>query len=170
MENLKVILTEEQIQNRVRELGETITNDYKGKFPHCICVLKGANTFFSDLIKRLNLNITVDFVKISSYKNGTVSNDIELVNGLTDAVKDRDVLIVDDVLDSGKTLNYFVDELKKQRPTSVKTCVFLNKPERREIDVSADYVGFNINCGFVVGYGMDYAERFRNLPYLAELL
>lgn len=170
MKNYKILLTEEQIGKRVKELGAQITADYAGKEPVIICMLKGAVYFFADLIKSIKIPIMIDFARLSSYKNGTVGGEMELVSNITAEIKDKDVIIVEDIVDSGKTLSYFIGLLKKKQPKSVKICAFLDKKERREVDISADYIGFDVPCGFVIGYGLDYAEKFRELPFLAEVI
>ena len=164
------MLTEEQISKRVKELGAQITADYAGKEPVIICMLKGAVYFFADLIKSVKTPIMIDFARLSSYKNGTVGGEMELISNITAEIKDKDVLIVEDIVDSGKTLSYFINLLKNRQPRSVKICAFLDKKERREVDITSDYVGFDIPCGFVIGYGLDYAEKFRELPFLAEVI
>lgn len=169
MKNFKIVLTEEQIEQRVRELGEEITRDYQGKSPVFICMLKGAVLFFTDLVKRVELPVSFEFARLSSYKNGTESGEMEVVNDITADISGKDVIIVEDVVDSGKTLAFFAEMLKKKHPASIKICSFLDKPDRRVSDINVDYVGFKLHCGFVIGYGMDYAERFRDLPYLAEI-
>lgn len=169
MKQLKVVLSKEQIQERIAELGKQISADYKGKNPILICMLKGAVVFFADIIRNLNIPLSMEFVRLSSYKNGTTSGEMEVVNDLNVDITGRDVIIVEDVVDSGNTLSFFVDLLKSKNPNSVKICAFLDKPERRTVNVNVDYVGFRVECGFVIGYGLDYAERFRELPYLAEI-
>lgn len=169
MKKLKVVLSEKQIQERVAELGKQISADYKGKRPVIICMLKGAVVFFSDLIRNLDVPLSMEFVRLSSYRNGTSSGEMQIVNDLNVDVNGKDVLIVEDVVDSGKTLSFFIDLVKKKNPASVKICAFLDKPERRTVNVDVDYVGFKVECGFVIGYGLDYAESFRELPYLAEI-
>ena len=173
--NFKVLLTYDQIQARVKELAEKITLDYSSvdnsiKRPVFICTLKGAIYFFADLTRNIKRPIMLDFAKLSSYKNGTVSGELEMQSDITTDITDRDVIIVEDIIDSGKTLKYFTELLKKRNPRSIKVCTFLDKKERREVDMQADYVGFDIPCGFVVGYGLDYAEKYRELPYLAEII
>ncbi len=174
-ENLRVLLTPEQIQKRVKELADKITLDYSSidnsiRRPVFICTLKGAVYFFADLTKNIKRPIMLDFAKLSSYRNGTVSGEMELQSDITTNIEGRDVIIVEDIIDSGKTLKFFVELLKKRNPKSVKVCAFLDKKERREVDMEADYVGFEIPNVFVVGYGLDYAEKYRELPYLAEVI
>ena len=161
--NIKVRLSEEQIQKRVKELAAQITLDYSSvdnsiRRPVFICTLKGAIYFFADLTKNIKRPIMLDFAKLSSYRNSTASGKMEMQSDITTDIEGRDVIIVEDIIDSGKTLAYFVDVLKKKNPKSIK------------IDIKADYVGFDIPCGFVVGYGLDYAEKYRELPYLGELI
>ena len=173
--NFKVVLTEEQIQKRVKELANQITLDYSSidnsiRRPVFICTLKGAVYFFADITKNIKRPIMLDFAKLSSYRNGTVSGEMEMQNDITTDIEGRDVIIVEDIIDSGKTLKFFVEHLKTKNPKSIKICAFLDKHERREVDIKADYVGFDVPCGFVVGYGLDYAEKYRELPYLAELI
>lgn len=173
--NLKIILTADQIQKRVKELANQITLDYSSidnsiRRPVFICTLKGAVYFFADITKNIKRPIMLDFAKLSSYKNGMVSGKMEMQYDITTDIEGRDVIIVEDIIDSGKTLAFFVDMLKKRNPKSIKICAFLDKKERREVEIKADYVGFDIPCGFVVGYGLDYAEKYRELPYLAEII
>ena len=173
--NLKILLTEEQIQKRVKELAAQITLDYSSvdnsiRRPVFICTLKGAIYFFADITKNIKRPIMLDFAKLSSYRNGTTSGELVMQNDITTDIEGRDVIIVEDIIDSGKTLKYFVEYLKQKNPASIKICAFLDKKERREVDIKADYVGFDIPCGFVVGYGLDYAEKYRELPYLAEVI
>ncbi|MBQ6922139.1 MAG: hypoxanthine phosphoribosyltransferase [Clostridia bacterium] len=170
MEEYRVILDQETIQKRVKELGEQITRDYAGKEPVIICMLKGAVFFFADLTKNIKLPVMIDFARLSSYKNGTVSGQMELVYDITAQIEGKDVILVDDIVDSGKTLSYFIKLLKNRNPNSVKICAFLDKKERREVNINVDYVGFDIPCGFVIGYGLDYAEKYRELPFLAEFI
>ena len=170
MENYRILLSQEQIQKRVKELGEQITKDYHGKEPVFIGMLKGAVYFFSDLTKNVKLPLMIDFARLSSYRNGTTSGEMELIADITANIDGKDVIIVEDIVDSGKTLSYFVNLLKKKNPASIKICAFLDKKERREVDITADYVGFDIPCGFVIGYGLDYAEKYREFPFLAEII
>ena len=169
MENYKILLSQETIAKRIKELGEEITRDYADKKPVMICMLKGAVYFFADLTKNIKLPLMLDFARLSSYRNGTTSGQMELIYDITAEIEGRDVILVEDIVDSGKTLSYFIELLKKRHPASVKICAFLDKKERREVDITADYVGFDIPCGFVIGYGLDYAEKYRELPFLAEI-
>ncbi|MBQ3596273.1 MAG: hypoxanthine phosphoribosyltransferase [Clostridia bacterium] len=160
----------EEIQARVKELGQQITRDYQGKSPVIICMLKGAVYFFADLTKHIDLPIMIDFARLSSYRNGTVSGEMQVIADITTDIKNKDVIIVEDIIDSGKTLSYFIKMLEKHNPASIKICAFLDKKERREVDIKVDYVGFDIPNYFVIGYGLDYAEKYRDLPFLAEVL
>lgn len=170
MDNYKILLSQETIAKRVKELGEEITRDYQDKKPVVICMLKGAVYFFADLTKNIKLPLMLDFARLSSYRNGTTSGQMELIYDITAKIEGRDVILVEDIVDSGKTLAYFIELLKKRHPASVKICAFLDKKERREVDIKVDYVGFDIPCGFVIGYGLDYAERYREFPFLAEII
>ena len=170
MNNFKIVLTEEQIQKRVKELGHQITKDYQGKSPVVICMLKGAIVFFSDVVRNLNVPLSMEFARLSSYRNGTTSGEMEVVQDVNSDISGKDVIIIEDIVDSGKTLSYFIQLLQKKNPASIKICAFLDKKERREVEVKVDYAGFDIECGFVVGYGLDYAERYRELPFLAEVI
>ncbi len=170
MDNYKILLSQETIEKRIKELGEEITRDYQGKEPVVICMLKGAVYFFADLTKNIKLPLMLDFARLSSYRNGTTSGQMELIYDITAKIEGRDVILVEDIVDSGKTLSYFIKLLKKRNPASVKICAFLDKKERREVDINVDYVGFDIPCGFVIGYGLDYAEKYREFPFLAEIV
>ncbi len=170
MDNVKIVLTEEQIQARVKELAQKISADYEGKEPVVICMLKGAVYFFADLTKYMSIPIKIDFARLSSYKNGTTSGVMEIISNITSNIEDKDIIIVEDIVDSGKTLAYFIKLMQDKKPASIKICAFLDKKERREVQIKVDYVGFDIPCGFVVGYGMDYAEQYRDLPYLGEII
>ena len=170
MEEYRIILDQNTIQERVKKLGEQITKDYAGKEPVVICMLKGAVFFFADLVKNIKLPLMIDFARLSSYKNGTVSGQMELVYDITAQIEGKDVILVEDIVDSGKTLSYFIKLLNNRKPNSVKICAFLDQKERREVNINVDYVGFDIPCGFVIGYGLDYAEKYRELPFLAEFI
>ena len=170
MDNYRILLTQEQIQERVKELGAEISRDYEGKEPVIICMLKGAVYFFADLTKHITIPIMIDFARLSSYRNGTTSGKMELIANITAKIEGKDVIIVEDIVDSGKTLAYFISLLKEKNPASIKICSFLDKKERREADINADYIGFDMPCGFVIGYGLDYAEKYREFPFLAEII
>ena len=169
--NYKVLLSSETIQKRVKELGLQITADYAGKDPVIICMLKGAIYFFADLTKNISLPITIDFARLSSYRNGITSGKMEVISNITAEIENKDVIIVEDIVDSGKTLAYFIEMLKQKNPHSIKICSFIDKKASHKVDITADYVGFDLDdCGFVIGYGLDYAEKYRELPFLAEVI
>ena len=163
----RVLISEEQIQRRISELAAQITEDYRDKEPILVCILKGAVLFYSDLTRRIDTHISMDFMSVSSYGNGTTSSGaVRIVKDLDEPLEGKDVLIVEDIIDSGNTLHYLVEILYKRRPNSIKICTLLDKPERRTADVKVDYSGFNIPDEFVVGYGLDYAQKYRNLPFI----
>lgn len=166
----QILLTEEQLQEKVRELGKQITADYKGRTPLVICVLKGAFIFMSDLVKQIEVPIEIDFMAVSSYGNSTKSTGVvKIIKDLDASVEGRDVLIVEDIIDSGLTLSYLIDVLERRNALSVSVVTLLDKPERRAVDLEVEYKGFILPDEFVVGYGLDYAERYRNLPYIGIL-
>ena len=164
------IVTQEQMRSRIRELGKQISADYAGKDLVLVGVLKGAYAFFADLARAIRIPVQVDFIIVTSYgTQAKTSGKVKLVTELTEKIKDRDVLLVEDIVDSGLTVQYLTKALAKQKPRSIKVCTLLNKPERRVVDVQLQYVGFKIPNQYVVGYGLDYQQKYRNLPYLAVL-
>lgn len=165
----KVLVAEEDIRRRVDELGKEITRDYAGMQPIAVCVLRGAIPFYADLIRRIDLPVTVDTITVSSYGSGTVSGKLKVITDMRTSVEGRDVLVVDDIIDSGKTSVALIEMLKERGAKSVKTCALLDKPSRRVVDIKGDYVGFAIPDEFVVGYGLDWNEKFRNLPHVYTL-
>ncbi|MBC1575406.1 hypoxanthine phosphoribosyltransferase [Listeria booriae] len=166
----KVLISEEEIQEKIAELGKELTAEYEGRFPLVIGVLKGATPFMTDLLKRVDTHLEMDFMDVSSYGNGTVSTgEVKIIKDLNTSVEGRDVLIIEDIIDSGRTLSYLVDLLKYRKAKSVKLVTLLDKPEGRNVEIDADYVGFVVPNEFVVGYGLDFAERYRNLPYIGVL-
>ncbi len=166
----EILVTEEEIQKKVKELGEQITRDYQGKNLMLVGILKGAVMFLSDLAKNIRMPVMIDFMAVSSYGNSTESSGIvRIVKDLDCSVHDKDILIVEDIIDTGLTLSYLTDNLKKRKAKSVKIVTLLDKPERRKVEVPVDYVGFVIPDEFVIGYGIDYAEKYRNLPFVAAL-
>ncbi|HHU64145.1 MAG TPA: hypoxanthine phosphoribosyltransferase [Clostridiales bacterium] len=166
----KILISQEELTKRVRELGQQITRDYAGKELVLIGVLKGAVMFFSDLAREIKLPIVMDFIAVSSYGDATHSSGVvRILKDLDEIIEGKHVLIVEDIVDTGLTLNYLVDNLKSRKPSSIKICCFLDKPSRRMVDVKVDYKGFDIPDEFVVGYGLDYAEKYRNLPYVSIL-
>jgi hypoxanthine phosphoribosyltransferase len=161
----EVLLDSRVIQKRVRELGAQITCDYQGKSPHLIGILKGASIFHADLVRSIDLGLSFDFIAVGSYGGSTKSSgEVRILKDLDESLEGRDVLLVEDILDTGLTLNYLVQNLHSRGPKSLKVVTLLNKPSRREIQVNADYVGFSIPDHFVVGYGLDFNQRYRNLP------
>lgn len=166
----QVLFSDKQIRNRVRELGEEISSDYSEKKPITIAVLKGAAIFHADLIRSLSIGVVVDFISVSSYQSSTTSSGVvKILKDVELNLKGRDVLLVEDIIDTGLTVKQLITELKKQQPASIRVCSLLSKPERRKIEVPIDYLGFEIPDIFVVGFGLDYAEKFRNLPYIGVL-
>jgi hypoxanthine phosphoribosyltransferase len=167
---LKVLIDEHQIQQRVKELGEQIACDYQGRHVHLICILKGACIFLADLIRHLPLEMSLDFMAVSSYANSLhTSGEVKIIKDLDSTIQGRDVLIVEDILDTGLTLDYLSRSLQARNPKSLNICALLSKASRRIKDVKAAYVGFEIPDEFVVGYGLDFAEKFRNLPTISVM-
>ena len=164
-----VLISRTQIHRRVRELAKQIESDFAGRDLVVVSLLNGTVMFLADLIRSLDMPLRLDFIGVSSYGSGTVSRELVFTKELRLDVRDRDVLLVDDILDTGKTLTTVIAKLQKLRPRQIKTCVLLNKPARRVENVQADYAGFEIPDLFVVGYGLDYAERYRNLPFVGVL-
>ena len=166
-ERISVLLSEEAVDKRINEIGEQISKDYEGKTIHMICVLKGGVFFMTELAKRISVPVSMDFMAISSYGADTKSSGvIKIVKDLDESITGKDVLVVEDIVDSGRTLSYLLMMLKERKPNSLKLCTLLDKPDRRVIDVNVDYTGFDIPDEFVVGYGLDYAQKYRNLPYI----
>ena len=166
----KILFSQEQLQTRVRELGAQITRDYAGKEVAVAAILRGSYVFMADLTRAIELPITVDFMSVSSYGSGTSSSgQVEIKKDLSDPIEGKELLIVEDILDSGNTLYYLSDVLRARKPASIRICTLLDKPDRRTRPIRADYVGFTIPDAFVVGYGLDYDEKYRNLPYIGIL-
>jgi len=169
-EKHKVLYSEKKIKARVKELAAQISEDYEGRTPYLIVVLKGAVIFGSDLLRQLTIPSEVDFIGISSYGQGTRSTGIvRITKDLDASIESKHILIVEDIVDSGQTLNYLINTLRQRRPASLKIVSFLDRPERREVDVKIDYTGFDIPDAYVLGYGMDYREMYRNVPYIFVL-
>ena len=165
--HIEVMLQEETVNRRIRELGEEISRDYEGKTVHLICILKGSVYFTCELAKRITVPVTMDFMQGSSYGAATKSSGVvRIVKDLDEPITGRDVIIVEDIIDSGRTLSHLKDLLGQRQPASLKICTLLDKPERRVTDVDVEYVGFQIEDKFVVGYGLDYDQQYRNLPYI----
>ena len=166
----QILYTEEELRSRVQDLGAQITADYAGKAPMLISILRGSYIFMADLTRAIHLPVTVDFMAVSSYGAGTVSSgQVEIKKDLSDSIEGRDLIIVEDILDSGNTLYYLMDVLRARKPASIRICTLMDKPERRTKPITADYVGFTIPDAFIVGYGLDYDEKYRNLPYVGVL-
>ncbi|MGL5439961.1 MAG: hypoxanthine phosphoribosyltransferase [Filifactoraceae bacterium] len=163
----EVLCSEEEIDSRIKELGKEITSDYDGKKLYVISLLKGSFIFAADLIRKIDVPIRVGFMVTSSYGNREESSgNVELKLDITDDIENAHVLIVDDITDSGITMNYVVEHIKLKNPASIKTCVLLDKPDRRQVDFEADYIGFSIEDRFVVGYGLNYGDYYRDIPYV----
>jgi hypoxanthine phosphoribosyltransferase len=166
----KILIAEDELQAKVKELGAKITEDYQGKDLLLVCVLKGAVLFVSDLMKRIDLPLEIDFMAISSYGSNTQSSGVvRILKDLNQSIEGRNVLIVEDIIDSGLTLSYLAENLRARGPESVEICTILDKPDRRTTYLDIKYTGFQVPDEFVVGYGLDYAEKYRNLPYIAVL-
>ena len=164
------IVTQEEMRTRIRELGKQITTDYTGKDFVLVGVLKGAYAFYADLARAIRIPMRVDFLMVTSDRSrAKTSGKVRMVTELTEDIKGKDVLLVEDIVDSGLTAQYLLKTLAKRKPRSIKVCTLLSKPDRRIIDVTIDYVGFKIPNKYVVGYGLDYQQKYRNLPYLAVL-
>lgn len=166
-EKITTLLSEAEVTKRIREMADKITKDYSGKQLHLIGVLKGSVFIVTELAKNINLPLTMDFMAVSSYGNGTESvGRVKIVKDLDESIEGKDVLLVEDIVDSGNTLSFLKEMLLSKKPATLKLCTLLDKPSRREKDIKVDYVGFEIPDEFVVGYGLDYAQKYRNLPYI----
>ena len=166
-ETIKVLLSEEEVDARIKEIGEQISKDYQGKEVHLICVLKGGSFFMCELAKRITVPVSFDFMSVSSYGGDTKSSGVvKIVKDLDESITGKDVIIVEDIVDSGRTLSYLMEMLKDRGPKSLSLCTLLDKPDRRVVDVHVNYTGFQIPDEFVVGYGLDYDQKYRNLPYI----
>lgn len=166
----KVLISEDEIRNRVKELGAQITEDYEGEEILVIGILKGAVIFMSELVQRIGKPVKIDFMDVSSYGTKSVSTgEVEIIKDIEYSIEDENILIVEDIIDTGYTLSYLVKDLENRGAKSVKICTFLDKIDRREVDIPIDYIGYEIPDEFIVGYGLDYAEMYRNLPYVAAL-
>lgn len=169
-DKVRVMIPEEQVTLRIKELAQQISKDYEGKSVHLICILKGSIVFSCDLAKRLTIPVTFDFMSVSSYGSETVSSGrVRILKDLDESIQGRNVLIVEDIIDSGRTLAYLKDLLGGRAPESLEICTLLDKPDRRETEVDVKYVGFVIPDEFVVGYGLDYNQYYRNLPYVGVI-
>lgn len=166
----EVLISQEQIREKTRELGRRIGKDYEGKNPLLICVLKGGLMFLADLMREIRMPLEIDFMAVSSYGDATESSGVvRILMDLDRNIRGRHVLIVEDIIDTGRTLNYIIENLRTRGPASIKICTLLNKPARRVLEIPVDYVGFEIPDRFVIGYGLDYGEIYRNLPFVGVL-
>lgn len=166
-ETVRVLLSEEEVDRKIAEIAHKISEDYDGESVHLICVLKGGVFFTCELAKRLTIPVSMDFMSVSSYGADTKSSGVvKIIKDLDEGIEGKNVLIVEDIIDSGRTLSYLLENLKNRNPKSLKLCTLLDKPERRVVEVNVDYTCFNIPDEFVVGYGLDYAQKYRNLPYI----
>jgi hypoxanthine phosphoribosyltransferase len=167
----KILITREQLQTRIAELGNTISHDYAGKDLLLVCILKGGVLFLSDLVRATRIPHAFDFMAISSYGGARTESSgvVRILMDLNTSIENRNVLIVEDIVDTGRTLSYIIENLRTRNPASLKICALLNKPSRREVEVAIDYIGFNVPNEFVVGYGLDYNEVYRNLPFIGVL-
>ena len=169
-DKISVLISEKEVEERIKQLADQITKDYAGKEVHLICVLKGSIFFTCELAKRIPLPVTFDFMSVSSYGNQTESSGrVKIVKDLDEPIDGKEVIVIEDIIDSGRTLSYLMDLLNARKPASLKLCTLLDKPDRRVTDVKVDYVGFEIPDKFVVGYGLDYAQKYRNLPYIGVI-
>lgn len=166
-ERVRVMLTEEEVDARIQQIGEEISRDYAGKEVHLVCVLKGGSFFMCELAKRIEVPVSLDFMSVSSYGGSTKSSGVvKIVKDLDEPLLDKNVIVVEDIVDSGRTLSYLLELLGQRGPASMRLCTLLDKPDRRVVDVDVHYKGFEIPDEFVVGYGLDYDQRYRNLPYI----
>lgn len=166
-EKIRVLLSEEEVSAKIKEVAAQIDKDYEGKCVHMIGVLKGGVYAMCELSKRLTVPVSLDFMSVSSYGDGTTSSGVvKIVKDLDQSLEGKDVLIVEDIIDSGRTLSYLIEILKQRKPNSLRLCTLLDKKERRVVDVDVDYCCFDIPDEFVVGFGLDYAQKYRNLPYI----
>lgn len=166
-ERIEVLLSEAEVDAKIQELGEQISKDYAGKQVHLVCVLKGGSFFMCELAKRITVPVSLDFMSVSSYGSDTKSSGVvKIVKDLDEPLQGKDVLVVEDIVDSGRTLSYLLEMLHDRKPNSLKLCTLLDKPDRRVVEVGVDYTAFQIPDEFVVGYGLDYDQKYRNLPYI----
>ncbi len=165
--HIEQLISEEDVDKKIKEIGEQISRDYAGKEVHLICVLKGGSFFLCELAKRISVPVSLDFMSVSSYGGDTKSSGVvKIVKDLDESIKDKDVIIVEDIVDSGRTLSYLLSMMRDRGPRSLRLCTLLDKPSRRVTDVKVDYTAFEIPDEFVVGYGLDYDQKYRNLPYI----
>lgn len=166
-EKINVLISEETVDAKIKEIGEKISKEYEGQQVHLLCILKGSVFFTCELAKRITVPVTMDFMSVSSYGDGTSSSGVvRIAKDLDETIEGKNVIVIEDIIDSGRTLSYLLEILQKRNPRSMKLCTLLDKPDRRVKNVKVDYVGFEIPDEFVVGYGLDYAQKYRNLPYI----
>lgn len=166
-EQVRIMLSEDKVNARIAELAKQISEDYAGRCVHLVCILKGSIFFTCELAKRITVPVTLDFMSVSSYGDDTKSSGVvRMVKDLDEPLQGKDVIVIEDIIDSGRTLSYLMENLGNRNPASLRLCTLLDKPERRVKDVKVDYTGFEIPDEFVVGYGLDYAQKYRNLPYI----
>ncbi len=169
-EKINTLFSEEEINARIRQIGEQISRDYEGEEVHLICVLKGGSFFMCELAKRITVPVFLDFMSVSSYGGETTSSGVvKIVKDLDAPLKGKNVIVVEDIVDTGRTLSYLLNMLKGREPKSLRLCTLLDKPERRVVDVAVDYTGFIIPDKFIVGYGLDYDQKYRNLPFIGTV-
>lgn len=169
-EHIRVMLSEKEVNARIQAIGEEISRDYAGKSVHLVCVLKGGSFFMCELAKRITVPVSIDFMSVSSYGKDTKSSGVvKIIKDLDESLKDKEVIVVEDIIDSGRTLSYLLELLSQRGPKSLSLCTLLDKPSRRVVNVDVNYTGFEIPDAFVVGYGLDYNQKYRNLPYIGVL-
>lgn len=165
--NISILISEEDVDERINELAQQINKDYEGKAVHLICILKGSIFFTCELAKRITVPVTIDFMSVSSYGGGTESSGtVKIKKDLDESIEGKDVIVIEDIIDSGRTLHNLLKVLETRNPKSLRLCTLLDKPDRRVVNVDVDYTGFAIPDKFVVGYGLDYDQNYRNLPYI----
>ncbi len=166
-EHIKVLLSEQEVDEKIQQIGNQISKEYEGKVVHLVCVLRGGSFFMCELAKRITTPVTIDFMSVSSYGMDVKSSGVvKIVKDLDEPLLGKNVIVVEDIVDSGRTLSYLLEILKARKPESLKLCTLLDKPEQRVVEVPVDYTGFEIPDYFVVGYGLDYQQKYRNLPYI----
>ena len=169
-DKIRVLISEEEIAKRLKEIADQMNQEYAGKSVHLICVLKGSVFVTTELAKYLTVPVTLDFMSVSSYGDGTESSGrVKIVKDVDESIEGRHVVVIEDIIDSGRTLSFLMDMMKNRKPASLKLCALLDKPDRRVTEVEVDYVGFTIPDEFVVGFGLDYAQKYRNLPYVGVI-
>lgn len=166
-DNIEILISEEEVDKRIREIGNQISKDYEGKTVSIVCVLKGGAYFACELSKRISVPVEIDFMSVSSYGSGTESSGVvKIVKDLDEQIEGKDVIVVEDIIDTGNTLRYLLELISGRKPKSLKLCTLLDKPDRRKVHVDVDYTGFQIPDEFVIGYGLDYDQKYRNLPFI----